>query len=59
MTLRSRLTTAVRRLRGTWKRRGAGSPGPADQVAKGKAQRDAITSTSGTTPPPTFPGQFR
>ncbi len=59
MTLRSRLVTAVRRLRSTWRRRGAGSPGLAEQVAKGKAQRDTITSTSGTTPPPTFPGQFR
>ena len=59
MTLRSRLATAVRRLRGTWRRRGAGAPDPADQVAKGEAQRDTITGTSGTTPPPTFPGQFR
>ncbi|HEX5506484.1 MAG TPA: hypothetical protein VFW96_27955 [Thermomicrobiales bacterium] len=59
MALRNRISSVTRALRKVWARGGCDAARVTEAQRKGKAQRDTITDTAGTSPPPTFPGKFR
>lgn len=59
MALRDRFSSVTRAVRKVWGRKGSDAARVTEAQRKGKAQRDTLTDTAGTSPPPTFPGKFR
>jgi hypothetical protein len=59
MALRNRFGSVGRALRKVWGRKGGDDARVTEAQREGKAQRDTITGTAGTAPPPIFPGTFR